>query len=82
VDKFLKSDTDLFQFVLGYKFPEKVGELSLEKRISLYVGITIDYDNKLIISGKIAKMDYVNEKKQKLKLGYAIIKPNRKATTA
>jgi hypothetical protein len=82
VDKFLKSDTDLFQFVLGFKFPEKVGELSLEKRISLYVGITIDYDNKLIISGKIAKMDYVNEKKQKLKLGYAIIKPNRKATTA
>ena len=78
VEKFMTSDTDLFQFVLTYKFPEKVGELSLEKRISLYVGISIDYDSKLSISGKLGKMDYVNDKKQKLKLGYAIIKPNRK----
>jgi hypothetical protein len=78
VEKFMTSETDLFQFVLKYKFPEKVGDLSLEKRISLYVGITIDYDNKLSISGKLGKMDYVNEKKQKLKVGYAIIKPNRK----
>lgn len=79
VEKFMHADQDLFQFVIQYKFPEKVGELSLEKRISLYVGITIDYDNKLIISGKTGKMDFVNEKKQKLKLGYAIIKPNKKA---
>lgn len=78
VEKFMTSDIDLFQFVLTYRFPEKVGELSLEKRISLYVGISIDYDSKLSISGKLGKMDYVNEKKQKLKLGYAIIKPNRK----
>lgn len=78
VDKFMSSDTDLFQFILNYKFPKKVGELTLEKRISLYVGISIDYDNKLLFSGKLAKMDYVNEKKQKLKLGYAIIKPNGK----
>ena len=78
VEKFMHSDTDLFQFVIHYKFPPKVGELTLEKRISLYVGISIDYDNKLAISGKLGKMDYVNEKKQKLKLGYAIIKPNRK----
>lgn len=78
VNKFMKSDTDLFQFVINYKFPEKVGELSFERRISLYVGITIDYDDRLAITGKIAKMDYVNERKQKMKLGYAIIKPNRK----
>jgi hypothetical protein len=81
VEKFMHADTDLFQFVLGFKFPEKVGELSIERRISLYVGITIDYDSKLLISGRTGKMDYVNEKKQKLKLGYAIIKPNRKAAT-
>lgn len=82
VEKFLVSDTDLFQFVMHYQFPKKVGELSLEKRISLYVGISIDYDNKLLISGKLGKMDYLNEKKQKLKLGYAIIKPNRKKAAA
>jgi len=80
VEKFMLSDQDLFQFVVNYKFPEKVGELSLEKRISLYVGITIDYDNKLVISEKVGKMDFVNDKKQKMKLGYAIIKPNRKAS--
>lgn len=78
VDKFMSSDTDLFQFILNYKFPKKVGELSVEKRISLYVGISIDYDDRLAFTGKLAKMDYLNEKKQKLKLGYAVIKPNLK----
>ncbi len=79
VDKFMEAESDLFQFVLKYKFPEKVGDLTLEKRISLFVGISIDYDNKLTISGKIARMEYINEKKQRMRLGYAIIKPNRKA---
>lgn len=79
VDKFMTSDTDLFQFVMQYKFPEKVGELSLEKRISLYVGICIDYDAKLLISGKFGKIDMVNDKNQKQRVGYAIIKPNKKA---
>jgi hypothetical protein len=78
VDKFMTCDTDLFQFILNYKFPKKVGDLALEKRISLYVGISIDYDNKLLISDKLGQMDYLNEKNQKLKLGYAIIKPNIK----
>jgi hypothetical protein len=78
VEKFMQSDTDLFQFVVNYKFPEKVGELSLEKRISLYVGISIDFDNKLVISSKTGRIEFVNEKQQKLRVGYAIIKPNRK----
>jgi hypothetical protein len=76
VEKFLQGNEDLFQFVLNYKFPKQVGELSLEKRISLYVGISIDYDNKLIINGNTGKMEYINEKKQRMRLGYAIIKPN------
>lgn len=75
VDKFMQADTDLFRFVLQYQFPEKVGELSLEKRISLYVGISIDYDSKLAISGKFGSMDFINEKKQKQRVGYAIILP-------
>lgn len=82
VNKFLLSDDDLFQFVMNYKFPPQAGELSLEKRISLYVGITIDYDASLIISGKLGKMEFVNEKNQNLKLGYAIIKPNKKRLNA
>jgi hypothetical protein len=78
VKKFMHSDTDLFRFVLDYNFPAKVGELPLEKRISLYVGISIDYDDKLVISGKAGKIEYMNEKKQKLRIGYAIITPNKK----
>jgi hypothetical protein len=80
VDKFLTTDTDLFQFILKYDFPEKAGELNLEKRISLYVGISIDYDNKLTISGKFGSMEFVNERQQKQRVGYAIIKPNKRAT--
>lgn len=77
VKKFMHSDMDLFRFVLDYQFPEKVGELTLEKRISLYVGISIDYDHNLLISGKVGKMEYWNEKKQKMRIGYAIINPNK-----
>jgi len=75
VDKFMETDKDLFQFVMQYSFPEKVGELPLEKRISLYVGISIDYDSKLAISGKFGSMELINERKQKLRVGYAIILP-------
>lgn len=77
VEKFMTSDTDLFTFVINYQFPPKAGELSVEKRISLYVGICIDYDDKLLITGKLGRMDYINEKHQLLKLGYAVINPHR-----
>ncbi len=79
VDKFMLANSDLFQFVLKYKFPEQVGELSLEKRISLYVGICIDYDNKLSYTDKFGKMDFVNARKQKQRVGYAIIHPAKNA---
>lgn len=79
VEKFLVTDTDLFRFVQEYKFPEKIGNLSLERRISLYVGISIDYDSRLDISGDFAYMEFKNERKQKQKIGYAIIKPDKKS---
>lgn len=79
VDKFMRGNKDLFQFVTHYKFPKEVGELPLEKRISLFVGISIDYDDKLLITGETGTMDYVNERNQKVKLGYAILKPNIKS---
>ncbi len=65
VDKFMETDKDLFQFVMQYTFPEKVGELPLEKRISLYVGISIDYDSKLTISGRFRSMELINERNTK-----------------
>jgi hypothetical protein len=82
VEKFMESQTDLFQFVLDYKFPERAGDLTFEKRISLYVGITIDYDTQLTFSGKFGFMDFINEKKQKQRVGYAIVKANTKQRTA
>jgi hypothetical protein len=78
----MESQTDLFQFVLDYKFPEKAGDLTFEKRISLYVGITIDYDTQLTFSGKFGSMNFINEKKQKQRVGYAIVKANTKQRTA
>ena len=78
VDKFLKTDNDLFNFVVNYRFPEKIGMLSLEKRISLYVGISIDYDVQLSIADEFGTMEFINEKQKKQKVGYAIIKPTSK----
>ncbi|MBT1690155.1 hypothetical protein [Dawidia soli] len=82
VEKFMESQTDLFRFVLDYKFPEKAGNLTFEKRISLYVGITIDYDAQLTFSGKFGSMEFINEKKQKQRVGYAIVKANTKKRVA
>lgn len=77
VEKFVKTDEDLFQFVMKYQFPEKVGELSLEKRISLYVGISIDFDDKLQITGEFGRTNFTNEKGLNQRVGYAIIKPRK-----
>ena len=75
VEKFLQSDTDLFKFLMEYKFPDKIGDLSFEKRISLYVGISIDYDAQLKISDQFKFMEFLNDREKKLKVGYALIKP-------
>ncbi len=77
VEKFVKTDEDLFQFVMKYQFPEKVGELSLEKRISLYVGISIDFDDKLQITGDFGRMNFTNEKGLNQRVGYAVIKARK-----
>ncbi|HEY9045485.1 MAG TPA: hypothetical protein VIN08_06295 [Ohtaekwangia sp.] len=77
VEKFMHTEEDLFQFVMQYKFPDKVGELSLEKRISLFVGISIDYDDKLQITGSFGRMNFINEKNLKQRVGYALIKPKK-----
>jgi hypothetical protein len=77
VDKFVNTNEDLFQFVMKYQFPEKVGELSLEKRISLYVGISIDFDDKLQITGEFGRTNFINEKGLKQRVGYAIIKARK-----
>lgn len=82
VEKFMESHTDLFQFVLDYKFPEKAGDITFEKRISLYVGITIDYDAQLTFSGKFGSTEFINEKKQRQRVGYAIVKANTKQRAA
>ncbi len=75
VEKFQTGNVDLFQFVQSYNFPEKIGELSLEKRISLYVGISIDYDSQLDITDEFGFIELINDKGQKQKVGYALIKP-------
>ncbi|MBO9702053.1 MAG: hypothetical protein J7604_17730 [Sporocytophaga sp.] len=75
VEKFQTGNVDLFQFVQSYNFPEKIGELSLEKRISLYVGISIDYDPQLDITDEFGFIELINDKGQKQKVGYALIKP-------
>lgn len=77
VEKFVRTDEDLFQFVMKYQFPEKVGELSLEKRISLYVGISIDFDDKLQITGDFGRMNFINEKGLNQRVGYAVIKARK-----
>ncbi|WMJ75120.1 hypothetical protein RCC89_18410 [Cytophagaceae bacterium ABcell3] len=77
VAKFMESDRDLFSFIQEFPFPKEVGELSFEKKISLYVGISVDHEKKLDFSGGFGNLVFVNEKNEKQRVGYALIYPDK-----
>lgn len=75
VDKFSKGKVDLFNFILKFKFPKELGKISLEKRISLFVGISVDYDKRVIFGDEFGYAEYENENKIKQKIRYVLIYP-------
>jgi hypothetical protein len=78
VERFMESKTDLFDYILKFDFPQEIGEVSIEKRISLFVGISIDFDSQLAITDRFGYLDYISDKQQKQRVGYALIYPVNK----
>ncbi len=74
VNRFLSQTKDnLFEYLIAYDFPKAIGNVSLEERLSLFVEIAMEYQNKLNFKYRLQYYDYLNEAQEKKKLGYTLI---------
>ncbi len=84
VEKFLQQkEKDLFQYIMNFKFPQQVGSLTLEQKLSLFVEILVQYEKQLSFSYKINYITITNENNETKKIGYTIIQSlkNKKPNT-
>jgi len=76
VERFLnQSKLNLFEYLMDYKFPKAIGNVSFEERLSLFVEIAMEYQNQLDFKYRLQYHDYETENKVKKRLGYTLIWP-------
>ena len=76
VDKFLSQNKlNLFEFLVSYKFPKAVGNVSFEERITLFVEIVLEYDKSLDFKYRLNYFEYEDNEQKKKRLGYTVIFP-------
>lgn len=76
VDKFLdQTKLNLFEFLAAYKFPKAVGTITFEERITLFVGIVLEYDKAFEFKYRLNYYEYEDAEKKTRKLGYTIVLP-------
>jgi hypothetical protein len=75
VDRFLtQSKHNLFEYLMDYKFPKMIGNVSFEERLSLFVEIAMEYQTQLDFKYRLQYHDYT-EGETKKRLGYTLILP-------
>ena len=77
VERFLdQTKSNLFEYLIDYKFPKAIGTVSFEDRLSLFVEIAMEYQNKLDFKYRLQYHDYIEEEtKIQKRLGYTLIVP-------
>ncbi len=76
VQRFLnQSKLNLFEYLIEYKFPKAIGVVSFEERLSLFVEIAMEYQNKLDFKYRLQYFDYEDSQQIKKRLGYTLILP-------
>ena len=77
VERFLtQTKLNLFEYLIDYKFPKAIGEVSFDDRLSLFVEIAMEYQSKLIFKYRLQYHDYIEtETNIKKRLGYTLILP-------
>lgn len=79
VQRFLtQNKMNLFEYLMDYKFPKAVGNVTFEDRLSLFVEIAMEYQNVLDFKYRLNYFDY-EENSTKKRLGYTIIVPLEKS---
>lgn len=77
VERFLvQTKHNLFEYLIEYKFPKAIGNVSFEDRLSLFVEIAMEYQTKLDFKYRLQYHDYVEDVTNiKKRLGYTLILP-------
>ncbi|MFO0322249.1 MAG: hypothetical protein ACK504_07470 [Bacteroidota bacterium] len=77
VERFLtQTKLNLFEYLIDYKFPKAIGEVSFDERLSLFIEIAMEYQSKLIFKYRLQYHDYIEtETNIKKRLGYTLILP-------
>jgi translation initiation factor 2 beta subunit (eIF-2beta)/eIF-5 len=76
VDRFIgQNKLNLFEYLVDYKFPKAIGNVSLEERLSLFVEIAMEYQTNLDFKYVLQYYDYQDNEKRNKRLGYTVILP-------
>jgi hypothetical protein len=84
VERFLtQTKANLFEYLMDYKFPKAIGNVSFEDRLSLFVEIAMEYQNQLDFRYRLQYYNYSDTGSDvKKRLGYTLILPlNEKPKT-
>ncbi|MHB8400532.1 MAG: hypothetical protein ACYDCN_00815 [Bacteroidia bacterium] len=77
LDKFIKQSKNLFEFLIEFKFPKSLGNVSFEERVTLFVEISMEFDKQLDFKYVLNSYGYEDDNKQKRKIGYTLILPKK-----
>jgi hypothetical protein len=76
VERFLtQNNANLFEYLMAYKFPKAIGNVSFEDRLSLFVEIAMEYQSILDFKYRLQYYDYEDNNQVKKRLGYTLILP-------
>lgn len=70
-----QTKTNLFEYLMEYKFPKAIGTVTFEERLSLFVEIAMEYQTKLEFKYRLINYDYEDAAKNKKRLAYTLILP-------
>jgi hypothetical protein len=76
VERFIaQTKQNLFEYLMDYKFPKAVGNVTFEDKLSLFVEIAMEYQNTLDFKYRLQYYDYTDSNNAPKRLGYTLIVP-------
>jgi hypothetical protein len=75
VEKFLKQDLNLFEYLMLYKFPKSLGVFSFEERITLFVELAMEFDKLMDFTYQLKFKDFNDDNGKVRKIGFTTILP-------
>jgi len=79
VERFLNQNKlNLFEYLMEYKFPKAIGQVTFEEKLSLFVEIAMEYQNQLDFKYRLQYFDYQDSAGNRKRLGYTLILPIKK----